>query len=227
MRYQRNLPVIGEKGQEKLVKSKVGIIGVGGIGSAAALYLAQAGASLVLIDKEEVMKNNLNRQVLYTEKDVGRPKVEAAVDRLLEANPEITVTGYFSDLESRYFKGCQFVVDGTDNIETRYRLNDELFGKIPFSYGGAIRMSGMVSTFVKGGPCLRCLYPKAEVPGCDVGGILGPVAGTIGLLEALEAIKSVTGVGDLLVGRLVRIDFENNDYRVLEYETQKGCLCQK
>jgi len=227
MRYERNLPIIGEEGQKKLEKSSVGIIGVGGIGSVAALYLAQAGTNLVLIDKEEVMENNLNRQVLYTKGDVGRPKIEAAVDRLLEANPEIEVTGYFSDLESDYFKDCQFVIDGTDNMETRYRLNDELFGKIPFSYGGAIRMNGMVSTFVKDGPCLRCLYPKVEVPGCDIGGILGPVAGAIGLVEALEAIKSITGKGELLVGKLLRIDFEKNDYRVLEYEKKKGCACQK
>ena len=226
MRYERNLPVIGESGQEKLRKSRVGIVGVGGIGTAAALYLAQAGVNLVLVDYDEVRESDLNRQVLYRKKDVGRPKVEIAVEVLADVNPDIGVEAYHSRFEKRYFEACDFVIDGTDNMETRYEINEAFYGKIPFSYGGAVRARGMVSSFVGGGPCLRCLFPEASGEDPVVQGVIGPTAGIVGLLEALEAVKSITGMGSLLVGKLLRIDFESNDYRILEYEKGKGCGCK-
>lgn len=218
-RYGRHLvlPEVGMEGQARLKAARVLIVGVGGLGSPAALYLAAAGVgTLGLVDFDRVDLSNLQRQVLYGVSDVEQPKVEAAAARLQQANPHVDVRRHETKLERdnvlRLLADYDLVLDGSDNAATRYLVNDAclLAGK-PLVWGAVLRFQGQVSVFgVPGGPCYRCLFPDppppGTVPSCAEGGVLGVLPGVIGTLQANEAIKLILGVGDPLVGRFVTFD---------------------
>ncbi|MGD2217785.1 MAG: molybdopterin-synthase adenylyltransferase MoeB [Gemmatimonadales bacterium] len=218
-RYARHLilPEVGPQGQKKLKQARVLLIGAGGLGSPASLYLAAAGVGTIgLVDFDVVESSNLQRQIVHGTSDVGRPKLDSARDRLLDVNPGIKVEGHEVQLTSQnaldILSGYDIVVDGTDNFPTRYLVNDAcvLLG-IPNVYGSIFRFEGQVSVFYgKQGPCYRCLYaeppPPGLVPSCAEGGVLGVLPGIIGALQANEAIKLILGAGDPLIGRLLLFD---------------------
>ncbi|HEV8058061.1 MAG TPA: molybdopterin-synthase adenylyltransferase MoeB, partial [Actinomycetota bacterium] len=218
-RYARHiiLPGIGGEGQRKLLDAKVLCIGAGGLGSPVAMYLAAAGVgTLGIVDFDKVDESNLQRQIVHSTADIGRPKVESAVDRLRAINPTIEIVPYDTILSSRnafeVLEPWDVVVDGTDNFPTRYLVNDAcvLLDK-PNVYGSIFRFEGQASLFyAKEGPCYRCLYseppPPGLVPSCAEGGVLGVLPGIIGSIQALETIKWIIGAGDSLVGRLVLFD---------------------
>ncbi len=221
-RYSRHLlmPEVGEQGQLKLLDSKVLLVGAGGLGSPAAFYLAAAGVgTLGIVDHDVVDRSNLQRQILHTDTDVGTPKVLSARDRIEALNPSIKVVPYEAHLDSgnveEIFRGYDVVVDGSDNFPTRYLVNDACVKLgIPNVHGAVYRFEGQVTVFWPGhknpGPCYRCLYPEPPppelAPSCAEAGVLGVLPGVIGLLEAVETIKLLLGVGDPLVGRLLYYD---------------------
>src|SRR6185436_18048803 len=227
-RYARQLalPEIGAAGQAKLRASSVLIVGAGGLGSPSALYLAAAGVGRIgLVDFDRVDITNLHRQILYGTSDVGRPKLEAASERLRETNPDVAVETHDARLTSEnaldILGGYDVVLDGTDNFATRYLVNDAcvLLGK-PNVYGSVFRFDGQVSVFgMPDGPCYRCLYPEPPpphlVPSCAEGGVLGVLPGVVGTLQATEAIKIITGAGETLAGRLLLFDAHPMTFRVM------------
>ncbi len=235
-RYSRHLimPEVGVEGQRKLKQSKVLCIGAGGLGSPASLYLAAAGVgTLGLVDFDTVDYSNLQRQVLFSTDDVGRPKIKAATDRLKGLNPNIRVVGHETALNSNnaldLFRDYDIIVDGTDNFPTRYLTNDAcvLLGK-PNVYGSIFRFDGQVSIFAtKGGPCYRCLYPEPPPPGlvpsCAEGGVLGVLPGVVGTIQATEAIKLIIGAGDPLIGRLLLFDALQMKFRTLKLQRDPDC----
>lgn len=229
-RYRRHLslPELGVEGQRKLLDSKVLLIGAGGLGCPLAQYLAAAGVgTLGLVDNDVVDVSNLQRQVLYSTSDVGRPKVEVARERVAALNPDVVVTPYELMLSSEnaleIFEGYDVIVDGTDNFPTRYLSNDAcvLLGK-PNVYGSIFRFEGQASVFdSRSGPCYRCLYPEppppGAVPSCAEGGVLGVLPGIIAMIQAIETIKLLTGLGSSLAGRLLLFDalaMEWNEFRL-------------
>ena len=228
-RYQRQitLPELGQAGQEKLRRGSVLIIGAGGLGSPAAIYLAAAGVGRIgLVDFDRVDVTNLHRQILYASRDVGRLKTEAAGERLREMNPDVTIVTHEARLSSEnaleLFAGYDVILDGTDNFATRYLVNDacKLLGK-PNVYGSVFRFDGQVSIFATAdGPCYRCLYPEPPpphlVPNCAEGGVLGVLPGVIGTLQATEAIKLLSGVGETLAGRLLLFDALGMTFRTMQ-----------
>jgi adenylyltransferase/sulfurtransferase len=219
VRYGRHLSLaeIGTAGQERLKASKVAIVGLGGLGSPAALYLAAAGVGTMgLIDGDRVDASNLQRQVLYGDADVGKPKVEVAQRRIASQNPNVRLepvaqrlnSGNAMDVLGEY----DIVLDGSDNFPTRYLVNDAtvLLG-IPSVHGSVLRFEGRVSVFgTETGPCYRCLYPEPPPPGvvqdCQDAGVLGVLPGLVGMLQATEVIKTICGIGESLAGRLLIID---------------------
>ena len=231
MRYQRQitLPEFGEAGQAKLRDGSVLIIGAGGLGSPAAIYLAAAGVGRIgLVDFDRVDVTNLHRQILYGTSDVGRPKTEAASERLRELNADVVVEAHHAALSSdnalELFANYDVIVDGTDNFATRYLVNDacKLLGK-PNVYGSVFRFDGQVSIFATSdGPCYRCLYPEPPpphlVPNCAEGGVLGVLPGVIGTLQATEAIKLLTGIGETLAGRLLLFDALSMSFRTMKLQ---------
>jgi adenylyltransferase/sulfurtransferase len=235
-RYSRHLtlPQVGIEGQQRLREAAVLLVGAGGLGSPLALYLSAAGVGRIgLVDFDDVDATNLQRQVLYTTADVGRPKVELAARRIREINPDVGVDTHAvrfgvdnaSDLVDAY----DVVVDGTDNFPTRYLVNDAcvLRGK-PNVYGSIFRFEGQVSVFgAPGGPCYRCLYaepPRAgTVPSCAEGGVLGVLPGIIGTLQATEAIKWILGLGNSLAGRLLLFDALEMRFRELGIRRDPAC----
>ncbi len=233
-RYARHLilPEIGEAGQERLKRGSVLVVGAGGLGSPAAIYLAAAGVGRIgLVDFDVVDATNLHRQVLYGTSDVGRPKLEAAGARLRDLNPEVTIETHevalASDNALEILRHYDVVVDGTDNFPTRYLVNDAcvLLGK-PNVYGSIFRFEGQVSVFdQKNGPCYRCLYPVPPpphlVPSCAEAGVLGVLPGIIGTIQAAEAIKLMAGIGETLTGRLVLFDALRMTFR--EVKLRKNC----
>ncbi|MEA2568590.1 MAG: sulfur-carrier protein adenylyltransferase/sulfurtransferase [Acidobacteriota bacterium] len=218
-RYARHLilPELGERGQLALKRGSVLIIGAGGLGSPAAMYLAAAGVGRIgLVDFDVVDASNLHRQLLYGSSDVGRPKLEAARERLHDINGEIAIETHpfalMSDNALELFAKYDVIIDGTDNFPTRYLVSDActLLGK-PNVYGSIFRFEGQVSVFDDTrGPCYRCLYPTppppALVPNCAEAGVLGVLPGIIGSLQANEAIKLIAGIGEPLIGRLLLFD---------------------
>lgn len=218
-RYSRHLimPEVGMSGQKKLKAASVLLIGAGGLGSPLAMYLAAAGVGrLGLVDYDTVDFSNLHRQIIHGTKDVGRLKLESAKDRILDINPHVQVDTYEVPLTSanalELFAPYDIVIDGTDNFPTRYLTNDAcvLLGK-PNVYGSIFRFEGQASVFyAKEGPCYRCLFPEPPPPGlvpsCAEGGVLGVLPGTIGAIQATEAIKLILGVGEPLIGRLLLYD---------------------
>ena len=235
-RYARHLvlPEFGEQGQEALKAASMVIVGAGGLGSPAALYLAAAGVGRIgLVDFDEVDITNLQRQILYGTKDVGSSKLKAARARLSDLNPHVRVETHDAALSSgnalEILGSYDVILDGTDNFPTRYLVNDAsvLLG-IPNAYGSIYRFDGQISVFgAKGGPCYRCLYPEPPpphlVPSCAVGGVLGVLPGVVGTMQAIEAIKLVTGIGETLAGRLLLFDALRMEMRTLKLQKNPRC----
>lgn len=235
-RYSRHLllPEVGLDGQRRLKAARVLLIGAGGLGSPAALYLAAAGVgTLGLVDFDVVDASNLQRQILHGTPDVGRPKLQSAADRLGAINPEVHVERHETRLTSEnaldLFASYDVILDGTDNFATRYLVNDAcvLLGK-PNAYGSIFRFEGQASVFAaKDGPCYRCLYPEPPPPGlvpsCAEGGVLGVLPGIIGTIQATEAIKLILGVGQPLVGRLLLFDALTMKFRELRARRDPNC----
>lgn len=236
-RYSRHLllPEVGEAGQAKLLASKVLLLGAGGLGSPAALYLAAAGVgTLGLVDADVVDASNLQRQVLHATSRVGVPKVDSAETAIRDLNPDVKVIKFQERVDSsnveRIFSGFDVVVDGCDNFPTRYLVNDaSVFMKKPVVHGSIFRFDGQVTSFVPGtgGPCYRCLYPEppppALAPSCQEAGVLGILPGVIGVLQATEAIKLVLGKGNSLNGRLLTYDSLRMKFGELKLRRDKGC----
>ena len=235
-RYGRHLvlPEIGMEGQKRLKAARVLLVGVGGLGSPSAQYLAAAGVgTLGLIDFDRVDESNLQRQVLFGEATVGTAKVEAARERLLDLNPRIRIrpiderlgAGNVMDLLADY----DLVVDGSDNFATRYLVNDAcVIAGRPVVWGAVAKFEGQVSVFAaEGGPCYRCLFPEPPPPGlvpsCAEGGVLGVLPGIIGALQASEALKLILGLGEPLVGRLVIFDALGTGFREVAVQPAPDC----
>jgi adenylyltransferase/sulfurtransferase len=239
LRYARHLvlPEVGLAGQLRLKGASVLIVGVGGLGAPAALYLAAAGVGrLGLVDHDAVDLGNLQRQVLYATGDVGRAKVDAARERLTGLNPEIAISTFPVRISAANAKdilrGFEVVLDGSDNFPTRYLVNDAcvLFG-LPYVYGSIFRFEGQASVFWKGrGPCYRCLHPspppQGEVPNCAEGGVLGVLPGVIGSIQAAETLKILLGRGTPLIGRLLLYDALTATFRSMALARDPACaLC--
>ncbi|MBP7140518.1 MAG: molybdopterin-synthase adenylyltransferase MoeB [Opitutaceae bacterium] len=237
-RYSRHLRLdeLGVAGQTKLKDAKVLIIGAGGLGSPASLYLAAAGVgTLGIVDFDRVESHNLQRQLLHTDASVGTLKTESAAARLRAANSLITVREHPCAVSAAnavsLFSEYDIIVDGTDTFPTRYLNNDAavLAGR-PLVHGSIFRFEGTVSVFAPqlGGPCYRCLFPDPPQPGtvptCDQSGVLGALCGVIGSLQALEAIKLITGLGDTLVGRVLTYNSLNQEFRT--FRLQRNPLCR-
>lgn len=239
LRYSRHLLLdnVGEEGQLRLKRARVLIVGVGGLGSPAALYLAAAGAGHIgLVDADRVDASNLHRQVLYGECDLGRNKPQAAAEALRRANPHIEVIAHSQrlvasnalDLVSSY----DLVIDGTDNFPTRYALNDACaIARKPYIYGSIHHFEGQAAVFdAQRGPCYRCLFPVPPPPGavptCAEAGVLGVLPGVIGMIQATEAIKLVLGIGEPLIGRLLTFDALTMSFQSLRLAKDAACaLC--
>ena len=235
-RYHRHLilPDIGESGQAKLKAARVLLVGAGGLGSPVALYLAAAGVGhLGIVDADAVELSNLQRQVLHGTRDVGRAKVASAHDRLRDLNPHVDIATYHMRLTSGnamdILRSYDVIVDGSDNFQTRYLINDAcvLLGK-PNVYGSVIRFDGQAAVFgADGGPCYRCLFreppPPGLVPNCAEGGVFGVLPGLIGVIQATETIKLITGAGELLVGRLLLVDALRMRFRTIELARDPEC----
>ena len=233
-RYARHvaLPEIGPRGQQQLLDSKVLVVGAGGLGSPAALYLAAAGVGTIgIVDFDDVALSNLQRQVLHTTSRIGMSKVSSAVQTLNDLNPDVTVVPYREALNADnvldIMRGYDVALDGTDNFPTRYLLTDaSLHLRIPVVYGAALRFEGQVSVFRPyDGPCYRCPEPPPPelAPSCAEAGVLGAVTGIVGSIEALEVIKLLLGVGEPLVGRLLVYDALDEDFRVLRVRRDPAC----
>jgi sulfur-carrier protein adenylyltransferase/sulfurtransferase len=238
-RYSRHLllPEVGKEGQERLSEARVLIVGAGGLGSPAALYLAAAGVGRIgLADFDAVDLSNLQRQVLYDASSVGRPKLEVARERLNALNPHVEIALFPERLTREnalgILEGFDVVLDGTDNFATRYLTNDAcwLRGK-PNVYGSIYRFEGQVSVFQRGaGPCYRCLYPSPPEPGlvpsCAEGGVLGVLPGVVGALQATEALKLLLGIGRSLAGRLLLYDALALSFKEIALSRDVACpLC--
>ncbi len=241
LRYSRHLimPEVGLEGQLRLKAGKVLAIGAGGLGSPLALYLAAAGVGKIgIVDFDVVDLTNLQRQVLHSTATVGKSKLQSAKERLEALNPEIEIKLHETRLSSEnaldVLKGYDVVVDGTDNFPTRYLVNDAcvLLGK-PNVYGSIFRFEGQASVFgVANGPCYRCLYPEPPPPGlvpsCAEGGVLGILPGTIGVIQATEAVKLLLGLGEPLVGRLLLFDALKMSFREMKLRKDPDCpICGK
>ncbi len=235
-RYSRHLiiPEVGEKGQQKLLDSKVLMLGAGGLGSPAALYLAAAGVGTIgIIDDDVVDRSNLQRQVVHTDDRVGTPKVDSAEATIRGLNPDVVVNKYPTRLTSdnvlEIFEGYDLVVDGGDNFPTRYLINDACVHlDIPNVHGSVYRFEGQVTSFVPhDGPCYRCLYPEPPppefAPSCQEAGVLGVLPGIIGLLQANEVVKLLLGVGEPLKGRLLAFDGLRTEFRELKLRRDPAC----
>ena len=240
-RYSRHLimPEVGMEGQAKLKKASVLMVGAGGLGAPLGMYLAAAGIGrLGIVDFDVVDHSNLQRQVTFGTKDVGRKKLDAACERLSDINPHITIEPHDVRLSSTnaldLFRDYDIIVDGTDNFPTRYLVNDAcVLLEKPNVYGSIFRFEGQVSVFdAKQGPCYRCLYPEPPPPGlvpsCAEGGVLGVLPGIVGSLQALEVIKLVLGAGDSMVGRLLVFDALAMRFRELRQRKDPECpLCSE
>jgi adenylyltransferase/sulfurtransferase len=243
IRYSRHtmLSELGEAGQIKLLDSKVLLIGAGGLGSPAALYLAAAGVGTIgIVDFDNVDQSNLQRQILHGMKDVGRPKVDSAADRLRDLNPDVKVISHREPISSdnalEIIKGYDIVLNGSDNFPTRYLVNDacQFLGK-PLVDASIFMFEGQVTVHMpannvygyEAGPCYRCLYPDppppGEVPSCAEAGVLGVLPGIVGSIQAVEAIKLIIGKGEPLIGRLLMIDTLDMSFRTLNIQRDHEC----
>ena len=236
LRYSRHLimPEVGMEGQLKLKKASVLLVGTGGLGAPLALYLTAAGIGRIgLVDFDVVDYTNLQRQVIHGTKDVGKPKIDSAIESMQDINPFVKIDRHETALSSEnaleILNDYDYVVDGTDNFPTRYLVNDAcvLLGK-PNVYGSIFRFEGQSTIFAyPGGPCYRCLYPEPPPPGlvpsCAEGGVLGILPGIIGLVQATETVKLILGIGQPLVGRLMLYDALGMKFRELKLRRDPEC----
>ena len=240
-RYSRHLiiPDFAMNGQKRLKNAKVLAIGAGGLGSPVLMYLAAAGVGTIgIVEFDTVDESNLQRQIIHGASDVGRPKAQSALEKIREINPLIEVVIHDVRLDSEnaldVLRPYDLIVDGTDNFPTRYLVNDAcvLLGK-PYVWGSIFRFEGQASVFwAEHGPCYRCLYPEPPPPGmvpsCAEGGVLGVLCASIGSIQATEAIKVLTGIGETLVGRLMVYDALDMTYRTVKVQKDPECpLCGK
>jgi len=235
-RYSRHLilPEVGMEGQQKLKAAKVLCVGTGGLGSPLAFYLAAAGiGTLGLVDFDVVDSSNLQRQIIHSTKDVGRPKIDSASEKLAALNPFMKIVKHETMLTSKnaleIISQYDVIADGTDNFPTRYLVNDAcvLTGK-PNAYGSIFRFEGQASVFAtEEGPCYRCLYPEPPPPGlvpsCAEGGVLGILPGLVGVIQATEAIKLILGKGEPLIGRLLLVNALDMRFRELKLRKNPDC----
>lgn len=234
--YHRHLLLseVGEAGQARLKAARVLLVGAGGLGSPIGLYLAAAGVGHIrVVDDDRVDRSNLQRQVLYTDGEVGRPKAEVAAARLRAGNPHIEVEAHATRLSAgngrALAEGCDLIIDGSDNFATRYVVNDlAVLTGTPLVHGAIFQFDGQVSVFNHaGGPCYRCLYPKppppALAPNCAEAGVLGVLPGLVGLVQATEAIKILLGAGRTLAGRLLTVDALEMRFRELRIARDPAC----
>jgi molybdopterin/thiamine biosynthesis adenylyltransferase len=238
-RYSRHviLEQVGGVGQEKLLSSKVLIIGAGGLGAPAGLYLAAAGVGTIgIVDGDKVELSNLQRQIIHHAADVGTEKVKSAQNKMLAINPEIKVKTYHQRAKAHNIKDIirsyDFVIDGSDNFQAKFLVNDACyFEKIPFSHAGILRFDGQLITVLPGETtCYRCIFnappPANAVPSCSQAGVLGALAGVIGSLQATEAIKYLLGIGDLLTGTLLTYNALTMEFRKVRLNRNENCpLC--
>ncbi|MES1186088.1 MAG: molybdopterin-synthase adenylyltransferase MoeB [Myxococcales bacterium] len=236
-RYSRHilLPEVGEKGQEKLLKGRVLLLGAGGLGAPAALYLAAAGVgTLGIVDADTVDASNLQRQIIHATSRLGMAKVDSAETAIHDLNPDVKVVKFqervnASNVDRIFGQGWDCIVDGCDNFPTRYLVNDaSLFHKVPVVHGSIFRFDGQVTTFMPfDGPCYRCLYPEPPpahlAPSCAEAGVLGILPGVVGVIQATEAIKLILGAGDVLKGRLLTYDSLKMTFRTLKLRRDKSC----
>ncbi|MDR2923217.1 MAG: molybdopterin-synthase adenylyltransferase MoeB, partial [Treponema sp.] len=235
-RYSRHiiLSEVGVKGQKKLMDAKVLIIGAGGLGSPAALYLAAAGVGIIgIADADAVDLSNLQRQVIHTTHDVGKEKVYSAKETMEAINSDVRVNTYPVFINSENIMdmvaGYDFIIDGTDNFPAKFLINDAcVLSKKPFSHAGIIRFKGQLMTYVPGeGPCYRCVFkeppPPDAVPTCRQAGVIGALGGIIGSLQAMEAIKYIIGQGDLLTGHLLTYDALKTEFRKIKLPKVHDC----
>ncbi|SHH66167.1 Molybdopterin or thiamine biosynthesis adenylyltransferase [Sporobacter termitidis DSM 10068] len=235
-RYSRHiiLKEVGVKGQKKLLESKVLIIGAGGLGAPAALYLAAAGVGTIgIADADEVDLSNLQRQVIHTTLDLGKAKVQSARETMEAVNPDVRVRAYqtfvAADNIMELVRDYDFVIDGTDNFPAKFLINDAcVLAKKPFSHAGIIRFRGQLMTYVPGqGPCYRCVFkappPPDAVPTCRQAGVIGAMGGVIGSLQAMEAIKYIVGKGELLTGALLTYDALTMEFRKIKLPGNGSC----
>jgi molybdopterin/thiamine biosynthesis adenylyltransferase len=236
-RYSRHtlIPEIGEEGQLRLLDSKILLLGAGGLGSPAALYLAAAGVGHIgIVDADIVDESNLQRQIVHSLNTLGTPKVDSAKRTIEALNPDVQVTTYRERLTSENIDailddGWEIVVDGTDNFPTRYLLNDAAVWRgIPVVYGSIYRFEGQVSVFKAGdGPCYRCLFPAPPppelAPSCSEGGVLGVLPGVVGSLQTNEALKLALGIGEPLIGRLLIYDALAGEFDEMRIKRNPDC----
>lgn len=235
-RYSRHLRIsgVGEEGQLRLLGARVLLVGVGGLGSPVALYLAAAGVgTLGLVDDDVVDRSNLQRQVIHGEANIGQLKVDSAAESIAGLNPDVRVRRHAERLTreniDRLFGDYDIIVDGGDNFATRYLVNDAAVKHgLPVVHGSVHRFEGQVTVFWPGkGPCYRCLYPVPpapdQAPSCQEAGVLGVVPGVIGMLQATEAVKLALGLGDVLAGRLLVWDALDGNFRELRLARDPGC----
>jgi molybdopterin/thiamine biosynthesis adenylyltransferase len=237
VRYTRHLmlPDIGEEGQLKLKQGKVLIVGAGGLGSPASLYLAAAGVGTIgLIDGDAVDRTNLQRQVIHSTDRIGMAKVDSAANTLTRLNPNVKVVKYHEYLTVEkaveVISNYDFVIDATDRSNAKFMINDAcvISGK-PYSHGGVKLYEGHTFTYVPGSACLRCLFnitlPVDQIPASSPYGLFGVVPGILGTIQAAEAIKYLTGVGQLLTNRLLRFDAQTMQFSTMRFSKQNKCLC--
>jgi molybdopterin/thiamine biosynthesis adenylyltransferase len=235
-RYSRHIliPEVGEAGQLRLLSSKVLLIGAGGLGSPASLYLAAAGVgTLGIVDADVVDDSNLQRQIVHATDRIGQPKTESAATTLRGLNPDVKIVEYRERLDSsnidRILAGYDVVVDGTDNFPTRYLLNDaSLRHRVPVVHASIFRFEGQLTVFKPyEGPCYRCLFPEPPpvelAPSCAEGGVLGVLPGIMGTLQATEAIKLLLGIGEPLVGRLLLVDALETTFHEISLKRDHSC----
>jgi len=237
-RYSRHIILddVSVKGQEKILNSKVLIIGTGGLGAPAAMYLGAAGVGTIgLVDGDTVDLSNLQRQIIHSTRDVGKPKVISGKESINLLNPDVNVVTYNERATSQNIleiiqdKDYDFIIDGTDNFPVKFLINDAcVMLKKPFSHAGIIRFQGQTMTYVpEQGPCYRCIFqnppPPDVVPTCQQAGVLGVMGGIIGSIQASEALKYIIGVGDLLTGKLLTYDAKKMEFRKIDIHEDKNC----
>lgn len=236
-RYSRHilLSEVGVEGQEKLLNSKVLIIGTGGLGAPAAMYLAAAGVGTIgLVDGDVVDLSNLQRQIIHQTKDVGKSKVQSGKETINELNPDVNVITYNELVTSEnimnIIKNYDFILDGTDNFAAKFLINDAcVLAKKPFSHAGIIRFQGQLTTYIPDNntPCYRCIFqtppPEGMVPTCREAGVLGVMGGVIGTLQATEAIKYILGLGQNLAGYLLTYDGLKMEFKKIKINHNKKC----
>jgi len=241
LRYSRQimLPALDIEGQQKLLSATVMLIGLGGLGSPVSMYLAAAGVGhLILVDFDTVELSNLQRQIVHSTKDIDRPKVESARDRLLALNPDCKVTLINKQLDEKELlkeiKDVEVVIDGSDNFPTRFAVNKACFeNKKVLVSGAAIRFEGQISVFdhrQESSPCYRCLYNDEEMATetCSQTGVVAPLLGIIGSLQALETIKLVTEIGESLIGKLLLFDATTTEFQTMRFKKDPACpVCGK